>query len=113
MKDDRGPEYGSRKAAADPQINEIERDENAEDEQRSQRRKGCAFRPSAGPAEMGWESYSDVLVWLGTLGLRPPVALMEGPNVEVRQRARALIREALNAKFSSLPFVLSAPELRP
>ncbi len=47
---------------------------------------------------MGSESYSDVLVWLGRLGLRPPVAPMEGPNVEVRQRARALIREALKSQ---------------
>ena len=50
MKDNRGPEYGPRKAAADPQIDEIERNEHAEDQQRSKRRSGCAFGPSAGPA---------------------------------------------------------------
>ena len=43
MKDNRGPEYGPCKAAADPQINEIERNEHAEDQQRSKRRSGCAF----------------------------------------------------------------------
>jgi hypothetical protein len=43
----------------------------------------------------GFENYLDVLGALGELGLRPPVAPMDGPNVETRRRARALIREAL------------------
>ena len=43
----------------------------------------------------GIDNYRDVLAGLGALGLRPPVAPMEGPNVEVRRRARAIIREAL------------------
>lgn len=47
----------------------------------------------------GFDSYLDVLAELGKLGLRPPIAPMEGPNVEARQRGRALLREALkNAK---------------
>jgi hypothetical protein len=43
----------------------------------------------------GLENYRDVLAGLGELGLRPPLAPMDGPNVEARQRARAVIREAL------------------
>lgn len=45
--------------------------------------------------ERGFENYLDVLAGLGELGLRQPIAPMEGPNVEVRRRARALLREAL------------------
>jgi hypothetical protein len=45
--------------------------------------------------ERGFENYLDVLGGLGRLGLRPPVAPMTGLNVVVRERARALIREAL------------------
>jgi hypothetical protein len=45
--------------------------------------------------ERGFENYLDVLAGLGDLGLRPPVAPMEGPNVEARLRGRALLREAL------------------
>jgi hypothetical protein len=41
------------------------------------------------------DSYVDVLLELGKLKLRPPVAPMEGPNVEIRQRGRALLRQAL------------------
>jgi hypothetical protein len=44
----------------------------------------------------GFENYLDVLTELGNLGLRPPVAPMDGPNVEARQRGRALLRQALN-----------------
>ena len=43
----------------------------------------------------GFESYLDVLAGLGRLGLRPPVAPMDGPNVAARTRARALLRRAL------------------
>lgn len=43
----------------------------------------------------GIENYRDVLAGLGRLGLRPPVAPMDGPNVESRLRARAIIRQAL------------------
>lgn len=43
----------------------------------------------------GIENYRDVLAGLGDLGLRPPVAAMEGPNVDARRRGRAVIRQAL------------------
>jgi hypothetical protein len=43
----------------------------------------------------GFDNYLDVLTELGRLGLRPPVAPMDGPNVEARQRGRALLRQAL------------------
>lgn len=43
----------------------------------------------------GVENYRDVLAGLGDLGLRPPRAAMEGPNVEARLRGRAIIRRAL------------------
>ena len=48
--------------------------------------------------ERGFDNYVQVLGALGDFGLRPPVAPMEGPNVEARQRGRALIREALRAR---------------
>jgi hypothetical protein len=47
--------------------------------------------------ERGFENYVEVLAGLGELGLRPPLAPMEGPNLEARRRGRALIREALQA----------------
>lgn len=43
----------------------------------------------------GIDNYRDVLAGLGELGLRPPIAPMDGPNVAARLRGRALIREAL------------------
>lgn len=43
----------------------------------------------------GFENYLDVLSELGKRGLRPPIAPMDGPNVEARQRGRALLRQAL------------------
>ena len=43
----------------------------------------------------GIENYRDVLAGLGSLGLRPPVAPMEGPNVDARRRGRAVVRQAL------------------
>lgn len=48
--------------------------------------------------ERGFEDYVQVLGALGELGLRPPIAPMRGPNVEARQRGRAIIREALRAR---------------
>jgi hypothetical protein len=45
--------------------------------------------------ERGIDNYLDVLGGLGELGLRPPVAPMDGPNVELRRRARALLHEVL------------------
>jgi len=47
--------------------------------------------------ERGFNDYVEVLAALGELGLRPPVAAMEGPNVEARRRGRNVIREALRA----------------
>jgi len=47
--------------------------------------------------ERGFDDYVQVLGALGELGLRPPVAAMQGPNVAARQRGRAVIREALRA----------------
>ena len=48
--------------------------------------------------ERGFEDYVQVLGALGELGLRPPVAPMEGPNRAARERGRAIIREALLAR---------------
>jgi hypothetical protein len=48
--------------------------------------------------ERGFDNYLQVLAALGELGLRPPMAPMSGPNVEARQRGRAVIREALQAR---------------
>lgn len=45
--------------------------------------------------EREFDSYRDVLAGLGELGLRPPVAPLDGPNKELRERGRAAIREAL------------------
>ncbi|HLY58704.1 MAG TPA: hypothetical protein VKS60_24285 [Stellaceae bacterium] len=45
--------------------------------------------------ERGFDNYVQVLAGLGELGLRPPVASMEGPNVEARQRGRRLLRRLL------------------
>jgi len=45
--------------------------------------------------ELGFDSYLDVLAGLGRLGLRQPVAPMEGPNVEARRRGIALLRRVL------------------
>ena len=48
--------------------------------------------------QSGIDNYRDVLAGLGLLGLRPPIAAMDGPNVEARMRARAVIRDALRAQ---------------
>lgn len=48
--------------------------------------------------ERGFEDYVQVLGSLCELGLRPPVAPMEGPNREARERRRAIIRQALRAQ---------------
>ena len=47
--------------------------------------------------ERGFDDYVQVLGALGELGLRPPIARMQGPNVEARRRGRAMLREALQA----------------
>jgi len=43
----------------------------------------------------GFDNYRDVLASLGGLGLRPPVAPMDGPNVAARERGRAMLRQAI------------------
>lgn len=48
--------------------------------------------------ERGFKNYVEVLGGLGELGLRPPIAAMEGPNVAARLRGRAVIRAALKAR---------------
>lgn len=45
--------------------------------------------------ERGFEDYVQVLGGLGELGLRPPIAPMEGPNLAARERGRAMLRERL------------------
>jgi hypothetical protein len=45
--------------------------------------------------ERGFDNYLEVLGGLGELGLRPPVAPMDGPNIAARQRGRALLRRLL------------------
>jgi hypothetical protein len=47
--------------------------------------------------ERGFDDYIQVLAALGDLGLRPPIAPMNGPNVVARERRRRVIREALRA----------------
>jgi hypothetical protein len=47
----------------------------------------------------GFADYVAVLGGLGELGLRPPMAPMEGPNREARERGRALLRQALRARL--------------
>ncbi len=47
--------------------------------------------------ERGFDNYVQVLGALGELGLRPPIAPMDGPNVEARHRGRAMLRRALQA----------------
>jgi hypothetical protein len=48
--------------------------------------------------EQGLEDYVQVLGALGELGPRPPIAPIEGPNREARERGRAIIRDALQAQ---------------
>ncbi len=48
--------------------------------------------------ERGFDNYVQVLGGLGDLGLRPPIAAMEGPNIAGRERGRALIRQALKVR---------------
>ena len=48
----------------------------------------------------GFEDYIAVLGGLGALGLRPPIAPLEGPNRAARERGRALLRRALAGQIS-------------
>ena len=45
--------------------------------------------------EQGFEDYVAVLGGLGALGLRPPIAPLEGPSRAARERGRAMLRRAL------------------
>lgn len=45
--------------------------------------------------ERGFDNYVQVLGALGALGLRPPVAPMQGPNLKARERGRAILRAAI------------------
>jgi len=46
----------------------------------------------------GIDNYRDVLAGLGALGLRPPVAPLDGPNRAARERGLAYLRAALRAQ---------------
>ena len=48
--------------------------------------------------ERGFADYIEVLGGLCELGLRPPVAPMEGPNREARERGSAILRRALRGR---------------
>jgi hypothetical protein len=45
--------------------------------------------------EQGFADYIEVLGGLGELGLRPPIAPLDGPNRAARERGRAILRQAL------------------
>jgi hypothetical protein len=48
--------------------------------------------------ERGFENYVEVLGALDALGLRPPVAPMQGANVATRKRGRAAIHKTLRTR---------------
>jgi hypothetical protein len=48
--------------------------------------------------ERGFDDYVQVLAALGEQGLRPPIAPMDGPNLEARLRGRAMLRRALQTR---------------
>jgi hypothetical protein len=50
--------------------------------------------------DQGFEDYIQVLAGLAELGLRPPLAAMEGPNIEARARGRALLQRLLRNRQS-------------
>lgn len=45
--------------------------------------------------QRGFADYVEVLAGLGELGLRPPIAPVQGPSREARERGRALLRRLL------------------
>ncbi|MBF0159597.1 MAG: hypothetical protein HQL58_08720 [Magnetococcales bacterium] len=47
-----------------------------------------------------FDNYVEVLAGLGELGLRPPMAPMEGPNVKAREKGCALIRRLLQQRMA-------------
>ena len=48
--------------------------------------------------DRGFETYLDVLAGLGELGLRQPVAPLEGPSAAARTLGRGVIRDALRSR---------------
>ena len=48
----------------------------------------------------GFDDYVAVLGGLGELGLRPPIAPLEGPNLVARERGRALMMRLLDARIA-------------
>jgi hypothetical protein len=51
--------------------------------------------------QRGFADYVEVLAGLGEIGLRPPMAPMEGPSLSVRERGRALLRRLLREAAQS------------
>ena len=51
--------------------------------------------------QRGFADYVDVLAGLGEIGLRPPMAPMEGPSLSARERGRALLRRLLQEAAQS------------
>ena len=51
--------------------------------------------------QRGFADYVDVLTGLGEIGLRPPMAPMEGPSLSARERGRALLRRLLQEAAQS------------
>lgn len=51
--------------------------------------------------QRGFTDYVEVLAGLGALGLRPPIAPMEGPSRDARERGRALLRRLLRKAAQS------------
>jgi hypothetical protein len=72
-------------------------DVRTEDYQPGRERGECAIsdKGSFVIRGLGFSGYVQRFGGLGGLGLRPPIALMEGPDVAARQRGRALLRLAL------------------
>lgn len=48
--------------------------------------------------ERGVEDYVEVLADLADLGMRPPVAPLDGPNRAARERGLKILREALRQR---------------
>ena len=48
--------------------------------------------------QRGFANYLEVLAGLGEMGLRPPIAPMEGPNVAARRRGIALLQQVLSER---------------
>ena len=51
--------------------------------------------------QRGFADYAEVLGGLGEIGLRPPIAKMEGPSRSARERGRVLLRRLLREAAQS------------